>query len=350
MWRRQVAGLRERRVVAIDLLGHGKSPNVNVAVSLDDLVTQVAGVLTHAGIHAATLVGFDLGGSVAVSTAATHPDEVAAVALVSTPHGRLKAQRDLAKQRISQAERYGPQANADSAIQRWFSAAFQVEDNLTVQAIREQIASNDPDSYLAMSRLAADADQQTGVLARAVTCPLVGHVRCAETVIRRRSMARHLAGALKQSKLMIVPRQRHMLPIEAETVVNDAVVELVQRAGRTERCQCDRASLRVAGDPVLSVPGSGSGRGCHRVGCVGDQQFVQYFDTTFFCFRHQSISAACNSSVVACRFSQSCWSSRRFWYTMSSTSDLAHSCARRSREGSSITASLRHNSDFARLL
>ena len=229
MWRRQVAGLRERhRVVVIDLLGHGKSPNVNIAVSLDDLVTQVTGVLTHAGIQAATLVGFDLGGSVAVSTAATNPDEVAAVALVSTPHGRLKAQRDLAKQRISQAERYGPQANADSAIQRWFSAAFQVEDNPTVQAIREQIASNDPDSYLAMSRLAADADQQTGVLARAVTCPSL--VMCgALDGDSTPSMARHLAGVLKHSKLMIVPRQRHMLPIEAETVVNDAVVELVER-------------------------------------------------------------------------------------------------------------------------
>ena len=99
-----------------------------------------------------------------------HPEKVAAVALISTPHGRLKAQRDLAKQRVSQAARYGPQANADSAIQRWFSRAFQVKDEATVQ-IRERIAGNDPESYLAMSKLAADADKQTANYARSVLCP-----------------------------------------------------------------------------------------------------------------------------------------------------------------------------------
>ena len=40
-------------------------------------------------------------------------------------------------------------------------------------------------------------------------------------------------GSLNRSKLMIVPRQRHMLPLEADTVVNDAVAELVQRGAAT---------------------------------------------------------------------------------------------------------------------
>ena len=107
MWCRQVAGLHEHhKVVAMDLLGHGKSLHAKADVSLDDLVTQVTAVLTHSDLQAATLVGFDLGGLVAMSTAAMHPEKVAAVALISTPHGRLKAQRDLAKQRVSQAARY----------------------------------------------------------------------------------------------------------------------------------------------------------------------------------------------------------------------------------------------------
>ena len=233
MWCRQVAGLHEHhKVVAIDLLGHGKSLHAKADVSLDDLVTQVTAVLTHSDLQAATLVGFDLGGLVAMSTSAMYPEKVAAVALISTPHGRLKAQRDLAKQRVSQAARYGPQANADSAIQRWFSAAFQVKDEATVQAIRERIAGNDPDSYLAMSKLAADADKQTANYARSVLCPAL--VICgALDVDSTPSMARHLAGALNRSKLMIVPRQRHMLPLEADTVVNDAVAELVQRGAAT---------------------------------------------------------------------------------------------------------------------
>ena len=57
--------------------------------------------------------------------------------------------------RLEQARKYGPQANADSAIQRWFSAAFQADKQSLVNHVRSLIAGCDPEGYLGASKFYA---------------------------------------------------------------------------------------------------------------------------------------------------------------------------------------------------
>ena len=61
-WRYQLAGLRlERRLVALDLIGHGESDKPDVTYSMDLSARSVAAVLDHLGLQRAVLVGHSNG-------------------------------------------------------------------------------------------------------------------------------------------------------------------------------------------------------------------------------------------------------------------------------------------------
>ncbi|GAA1310025.1 alpha/beta fold hydrolase [Pseudonocardia xinjiangensis] len=76
MWRGIVAELERidpaRRTVAIDLPGHGRSPD-QPAYDLDTLTAQLHHVVEAAGLTAPVVVGHSFGGRLATSYAAHHP-------------------------------------------------------------------------------------------------------------------------------------------------------------------------------------------------------------------------------------------------------------------------------------
>ena len=172
----------------------------------------------------ARVIGFDLGGQVAIACAATSPTQVGSLTLISTAYRRLKPQRDMMLRRVEQARKHGAQANADSAIQRWFSAAFQSAQRDWVKAVRDRIASNDTDGYVIASDMYARADQETADMLRDIHMPTLvmgGALDMGATP----AMVRGLAGAIAGANLHILPRQRHMLPIEAADIVNKLIAE-----------------------------------------------------------------------------------------------------------------------------
>ena len=78
---------RDRRVVAIDLVGHGGSeaPSEPRQFQADGQATAVRNALTALGIRHAVLVGHSMGGSVASALAQQYPDVVERVVVSDTP-------------------------------------------------------------------------------------------------------------------------------------------------------------------------------------------------------------------------------------------------------------------------
>jgi len=76
-WDRVIPALvREHRVVAVDLLGHGGSAKPTDGYSISNQARHVARALAARGVSGATVVGHSMGGSVAVALAADHPEAV----------------------------------------------------------------------------------------------------------------------------------------------------------------------------------------------------------------------------------------------------------------------------------
>ncbi|MEU1606528.1 alpha/beta fold hydrolase [Micromonospora matsumotoense] len=76
---------RRRRVIAVDLQGHGRTADVDRPLRYESMADDVAALLRHLDLPGAEVLGYSLGGGVALRTAIQHPELVRRLVLVSTP-------------------------------------------------------------------------------------------------------------------------------------------------------------------------------------------------------------------------------------------------------------------------
>ncbi|MEZ4455853.1 MAG: alpha/beta fold hydrolase [Gemmatimonadales bacterium] len=79
---------RNRKVIAVELQGHGRTGDIARAPSGENLADDVAALLTHLGIARADLIGYSMGGGVALQMAVRHPGQVRKVVVISSPFRR----------------------------------------------------------------------------------------------------------------------------------------------------------------------------------------------------------------------------------------------------------------------
>ncbi len=72
------------RVVGVDLQSHGRTPAVDRPMRFETMADDVAAVIGKLGLEKVAVMGFSLGGGVALRTAIQHPDLVQRLVLVST--------------------------------------------------------------------------------------------------------------------------------------------------------------------------------------------------------------------------------------------------------------------------
>jgi pimeloyl-ACP methyl ester carboxylesterase len=86
MFEQLLPGLAEtRQVIAVELEAHGHTPNIQRPLSFEQMADDVAALIKHLSFETADLLGYSLGGGVAVQTAIRHPDVVRKLVAVSAP-------------------------------------------------------------------------------------------------------------------------------------------------------------------------------------------------------------------------------------------------------------------------
>jgi pimeloyl-ACP methyl ester carboxylesterase len=75
----------QRRVIAIELQGHGHTRDVDRPFSFEAFGDDIAGLVEHLGLEQVDLLGYSLGGSASLRCAIQHPEQVRRLALVSIP-------------------------------------------------------------------------------------------------------------------------------------------------------------------------------------------------------------------------------------------------------------------------
>jgi pimeloyl-ACP methyl ester carboxylesterase len=81
---------KDRRVIATELQGHGRTADIDRPMDPRQLASDVAGLLDHLGIPQADILGFSLGGMVALQFVLDHPDRTRRAVIASiayTPDG-----------------------------------------------------------------------------------------------------------------------------------------------------------------------------------------------------------------------------------------------------------------------
>jgi pimeloyl-ACP methyl ester carboxylesterase len=75
---------QHRQVIGVDLQSHGRSPAAKRPMTWDAMADDVAALVRELGFERAAIMGFSLGGGVALRTGIKHPDVVERLVLVST--------------------------------------------------------------------------------------------------------------------------------------------------------------------------------------------------------------------------------------------------------------------------
>lgn len=75
---------KNHRVILPDLQGHGRTADIDRPMTLEAMADDIAALLTHLKIPQADVMGYSLGGGVALQVAVRHPEMVRKLVLVST--------------------------------------------------------------------------------------------------------------------------------------------------------------------------------------------------------------------------------------------------------------------------
>ena len=79
---------KTRRVIAVEMQGHGRTADIDRDMTFDNLSDDIAALLNYLKIERADIVGYSLGGVVAIDTAIRHPEKVRKVVSISAPMRR----------------------------------------------------------------------------------------------------------------------------------------------------------------------------------------------------------------------------------------------------------------------
>lgn len=79
---------KTRKVIAVEMQGHGRTADIKRDLSYENLSDDVAALLDYLKIPSADIVGYSLGGGVAMQCAIRHPEKVRKVVSISAPMRR----------------------------------------------------------------------------------------------------------------------------------------------------------------------------------------------------------------------------------------------------------------------
>lgn len=230
MWGGQVVGLATQyRVIAYDMLGHGDSPRPEPGTELLGYADQLRELLDHLGLTQVTVIGFSMGGLVARAFALHYPQYLQGLVVLNSVFNRTPEQRAGVIARTAQAAQHGPDANAEAALSRWFSREYQAANPAQIAAIRQTLASNDPQGYLTTYELFATQDMyradDLGNI-RVPTLIATGELDPGSTP----EMAEQLAQRIPGARAAVLAEQRHMMPVESPRLVNRLLLDFLATA------------------------------------------------------------------------------------------------------------------------
>jgi pimeloyl-ACP methyl ester carboxylesterase len=78
----------KNKVIGVDLQSHGRSPAADRPMRFETMADDIAALIQSLGLERAAIMGFSLGGAVALRIAIQHPHIVQRLVLVSTPFKR----------------------------------------------------------------------------------------------------------------------------------------------------------------------------------------------------------------------------------------------------------------------
>lgn len=222
----------EAEILAYDCRGHGRSDRRASAFTAELFARDLTELLNHVGWQSAAIAGCSMGGCVALACAGLYPARAAALGLIDTTAWYGPAAPAKFRERAEAARAKGMQGLIDFQVTRWFSDAFRAAHPEVIERTTAIYVANDFDCYAASCALLGDVDVRAYLPGlRMPVAIVVGEEDYATPV----DMARQLHEALPQSTLTVLPRARHLTPIEHPDAIARMLSGLIRQTRQIPR-------------------------------------------------------------------------------------------------------------------
>jgi pimeloyl-ACP methyl ester carboxylesterase len=146
------------RVLRFDMRGSGLSEKIVGTIELDDLVSDLEGLLAHLGIDGnLTLAGCAVGAAVAIRFAVRNPGRISGIVAMSPALGVPPKRRQFSLDRADSVEREGMRPMTIAGHDRAYPPQLR-NDPVRENAARAAKLGNDPHSFAAVQRMLAGLD------------------------------------------------------------------------------------------------------------------------------------------------------------------------------------------------
>jgi 3-oxoadipate enol-lactonase/4-carboxymuconolactone decarboxylase len=206
---------KHRRVIRMDLRGHGQSGVTQGPYSMSLHARDAVALLDALGVQTAHVVGLSIGGRIALQMAAEHPDRVASLVLMDTAAEFPPPQAW--QERIEAVLAHGSGTLADVVMPRWV-----VDPSLaSSQGLRRMLLNTDRHGYAGSAAALRDAR----------AAELVGRIGCPTTVAvgdrdiaTPPAMSETLRDMIPGAKLVIIPEGAHLPTLERPEASTAAIL------------------------------------------------------------------------------------------------------------------------------
>ncbi len=222
-----------RRAIAVDLLGHGgsDSPADPERYTMPRCVAVLVAVLDRFGLERADVLGYSMGGRVALHLAAAHPERIGALVLESASPGletaAERAQRVRADEELAERiEREGLERFVDEWQDIPLFASQRSLPADTRERLRRERLANDPRG-LANSLRGLGAGRQEPLWDRLSSLAMPIRLVVGERDARYVEIGRRMASAARDARLEVVAGAGHAVHLERPDAFERLVTELL---------------------------------------------------------------------------------------------------------------------------
>jgi 3-oxoadipate enol-lactonase len=146
LWEPQLPTLAKSfRVVRYDTRGHGQTQVTQGEYSIEQLGTDVVGLLDALKLGRVNFCGLSIGGMTGIWLGVNAPQRLEKLVLCNTAPqiGKLETWND----RIEKVRESGTQSIADQVVERWFTPEYRAKEPSRVEKTKEMITSTSSDGY-----------------------------------------------------------------------------------------------------------------------------------------------------------------------------------------------------------
>ncbi|MDX8477218.1 alpha/beta fold hydrolase [Mesorhizobium sp. VK24D] len=238
IWQPQIERMADRwDIIAIDMLGHGRSPLPPQAPELADYAGQAIRLLDHLGLKSVSVVGHSMGALVAQELALLAPERVSRIVSLNAVFRRPPELAEAVRERAAALTGRGDAAGAAQTIARWFG--HPVPDGLTAAAAKTAAALSevDPEGYARTYRLFARADSDHADRLPTLAVPAL-FMTGSEDRNSSPAMSAAMARLAPHGRCTVLTGQRHMMAVaDSELTTRHIADFLSEEASRGDGTQ-----------------------------------------------------------------------------------------------------------------